>query len=67
MCRVCIASANFIITCTHLNVVKMKLASCVLYLEEVTGSDEEGRVLLLVFRTLLSQRRQSLQTQLADL
>lgn len=38
-----------------------------LYLEEVTGGDEEGRVLLLAFRTLLGQRRQSFQTQLADL
>lgn len=37
------------------------------YLEEVTGGDEERRVLLLVFCTLLGQRRQSLQTQLADL
>lgn len=39
----------------------------VVYLEEVTGGDKEGRVLLLVFRTLLSQRRQSLQAQLTDL
>lgn len=37
------------------------------YLEEVTGGDEERRVLLLVFGALLGQGRQSLQTQLADL
>lgn len=37
------------------------------YLQEVTGGDEERRVLLLALCTLLSQRRQSLQTQLIDL
>lgn len=55
-------------TFTCLLVVKKQPSQrCVVYLEEVTGGDEEGRVLLLVFRTLLSQRRQSLQTQLIDL
>lgn len=39
---------------------------CVSYLEEMTGGDKERRVLLLVFSALFSQRRQSLQTQLAD-
>lgn len=40
---------------------------CRTYLEEVPGGDEEWRVLLLVLGALLGQRRQSLQTQLADL
>ncbi len=60
---------KFFFNFLKLNSVQMVLTNWtpIIYLEEVTCGDEEGRVLLLVFRTLLSQRRQSLQAQLADL
>lgn len=43
------------------------LDKTVAYLKKVTSGDEEGRILVLAFGALFSQRRQGLQTQLTDL